>query len=230
MVTENINKIIEHKRKEVLLNKILKTEFKGKFISKVVYFNTPLVEKVIIYCAKPRLVLGKANENLEKIIKICKRLGFKNPQIEAIPVENPLLDSEIVADLIASRIEKFGTKAARKIAIKVAEDVINAGAIGVEIRLTGKIIGERSSTVRIFKGNMKKSGEINKIMGVSIAHAKLPQGVIGIKVRILHPKIRIPDNIKIKDYKEIDIDKLESIDPNLVNILNEKIKESTHQQ
>ncbi|MEM0379245.1 MAG: hypothetical protein QXG71_00565 [Nanopusillaceae archaeon] len=230
MVTENINKIIEHKKREVLLNKILKTEFKGKFISRVTYIDTPLVEKIIIYCTKPRLVLGKANENLERIIKICKNLGFKNPQIEAIPVENPLLDSEIIADLIASRIERFGTKAARKIAIKVAEDVMKAGAIGIEIRLTGKIIGERSSTVRIFKGNMKKSGEVNKIMNVAIAHAKLPQGVIGVEVRILHPKIEIPDNLKIKDYAEINLDNLENIDPNLINIINEKIKEATHQQ
>jgi len=223
MVTENLEKIIEHKKRETLLNLILKREFKGKLISKVIYFDTPLGEKVIIYCARPRLVLGKANENLEKIVEICKKVGLKNPQVEAIAVENPLLDPNIVADLIAAKIEKLGTKAARKVAINTAEDVIKAGAIGVEIRLTGKLIGERSTTIRIQKGKIKKSGEVNKKIGVAISHAYLPQGVVGVKVRILPPNIRLPDDIRIKEYGEIDIEKLEKIDPSLVDLLNKKL-------
>jgi len=223
MVTENLRKIIEHKKKETLLNLILKREFKGKLISKVIYFDTPLGEKVIIYCARPRLVLGKANENLEKIIRICKDIGLKNPQVDAVPVENPLLDSNIVADLIAAKLEKFGTKAARRIAINIAEDVIKAGAVGIEIRLTGKLIGERSTTIRIQKGKIKKSGEINKEIGVAITHAFLPQGVVGVKVRILPPNIRLPDDIRIRDYGELDIEKLERIDASLVEILNKKL-------
>jgi len=223
MVTESLGKIIEHKKRETLLNLTLKREFKGKLISKVIYFDTPLGEKVIIYCARPRLVLGKANENLEKIVEICKRIGLKNPQVEAIAVENPLLDPDIVADLIAAKIEKLGTKAARKIAINTAEDVIKAGAIGIEIRLTGKLIGERSVTIRIQKGKIKKSGEINKKIGVAVTHAFLPQGSIGVKVRILPPNIKLPDDIRIKDYGELDVEKLEKIDQSLVDLLNKKL-------
>ncbi|RIB35508.1 MAG: hypothetical protein BXU00_00130 [Candidatus Nanoclepta minutus] len=222
MATENLRKIIEHKKRETLLNFILKREFKGKLISRIIYFDTPLGEKILIFCARPRLVLGKANENLEKILNICKRIGFKNPQIEAVPVENPLLDANIVADLIASKIERQGARAARKIAMNISESVMKAGAIGIEIRITGKVIGERSSTIRIQKGKMKKSGEINKIFGTAISHAFLPQGSVGVKVKILPPNATLMDNIRIKKYNELDLEKLEKIDPRIIDILNKK--------
>jgi len=222
MATENLRKIIEHKKRETLLNFILKREFKGKLISRIIYFDTPLGEKILIFCARPRLVLGKANENLEKILNICKRIGFKNPQIEAVPVENPLLDANIVADLISSKIERQGARAARKIAMNISESVMKAGAIGIEIRITGKVIGERSSTIRIQKGKMKKSGEINKIFRTAISHAFLPQGSVGIKVKILPPNATLMDNIRIREYNELDLEKLEKIDPRLIDILNKK--------
>lgn len=220
MVSENISKIIEHRRKETLLNFLIKKNFKGKLISKVVYYDTPLGEKVIIYCANPRFVFGRSNENLEKIENICKKeLFFKNPQIEAIPVKNPFLDANIVADYIAFEIEKFGTKVARKKMIDVAEKVMESGAKGIEIRITGKVIGDRSQTIRYQVGNMKKSGEVNKHMSYAITYAKLPSGVIGIKVRILSDQVKVPDEIKVKDISELKPEELSNLEPEIAEKL-----------
>lgn len=224
MVTENIGGIVESKVREAILERILKKEFKGKLISHIKTFETPLGEKIIIYCARPRLVLGKANENVNKIVKIAKSLGYKNPIVEAVPVENPLLNANIVADLIAYELEKYNVRAARRIMVDIASKVMEAGARGIEIRLTGKVIGERTSTVRYFVGHMKKSGEVNKKMSKAVAHAYLPQGVVGVQVRILTPDIKLPDEVHIKEISEIDPKKLEEIDPKLLDILNEKFK------
>lgn len=225
MAEELIEKIVERKRKEAYLYDLLKREFKGRLISKVVYYDTPLGEKVIIYCANPRLVLGRANENVEKIINLCKKyLGFKNPNVEAIAVENPLLDPEIVADLISYRIEKFGTRAARRIMIDIAQKVIEAGARGIEIRITGKVIGEKSQTIRYQLGKIKKAGELNKIFRKAVAHAKLPSGVVGVQVRILPENVKISDNVRIKEISELSVDEIKNLDPEILEKLQKKLE------
>jgi len=227
MVSESIEKIIEWRKKETLLNILLKRYLRGKLVSKVEYFDTPLGEKVIIYCARPRLVLGRANERISEIISLLKeQLGFKNPQVEAIPVENPLLDANIVAEMIAIRIEKYGSRVIRKIIIKTAEQVMQAGAKGIEIKVSGKVIGERASSIRYSLGYMKKSGEINK-KGVrkAVEVARLPQGIVGIQVRIL-PDVRLPDEINIKNTYDINIEELEKIDSEIAKKFREIIESS----
>ncbi|GEM_PF-5056400 len=225
MVSENLKKIIEHKKKTLLLEYYLKRELKGKLISKVEYAETALGERVIIYCAKPRLVLGRNNENLEKIEFIAKNLvGLKNPKIDAVAVENPLLDAEIVADLIASQIERLGNSAARNIALKIMKKVLDAGALGIEVRITGKVIGDRSMSIRLQKGYIKKSGELNKLAKKAVRHAKLPSGVIGVQVRILRPDVTLYDRVTIKEVSEIQPEELEKIDPSLLEKFKKKFE------
>ena len=227
MVSEAIRKIVNWRKKETLIHLFVKKYLKGKLISKVEYYDTPLGEKIIIHCARPRFVLGKANERAQELAKILKtKFGLKNPQIEAIPVDNPLLDANIVAELIATRIERLGSRAARRVVARIIQQVMEAGARGVEIRLAGKIIGERATKIRFSAGNMKKSGEVNK-EGVrkAIDIAILPQGVIGVQVRILPGDIRLPDEVKIKEPYEVRVEELEEIDPELAKKFQELLEE-----
>ncbi|MGC9132851.1 MAG: KH domain-containing protein [Nanopusillaceae archaeon] len=225
MATKNIEEIVKEKRVEAVLDKVLKDKFKGKLISRVEYLKISMGTKVIIYCARPRLVLGKSNENMEKIKKIVEEITkSKDPIIEVVAVENPLLDSEIVADLIAAQIERYGNRAIRRIMQKVMDQVMQAGGLGIEVRVTGKVIGDRSSTIREQRGYIKKSGELNKIIGKSIRHAKLSSGVIGIQVRILKSGENLPDRIKIKDIAEINPEELEKIDPSLLEKISKENK------
>ncbi|BBL45900.1 30S ribosomal protein S3 [Nanobdella aerobiophila] len=220
MAAKNIEGVIKEKKIEAILDREIKNALRGKLISRVHYLKVSMGDKVIIYCARPRLILGRSNENLAMIREIAKKIiNTNDPIIEVLPVENPLLDSEIVADLIASQIERFGNRAARRIIQKIMEEVLNAGALGIEIRITGKVIGDRSSTIREQKGYIKKSGELNKITGKSIRYAKLTSGTIGIQVRILRSGELLPDRINIKDISEINPEELEKIDPSLLEKL-----------
>jgi len=67
MASKNIEELIKEQKIQAILDKTLKERFKGKLISKVEYFKVSMGTKVIIYCARPRLVLGRANENLDEI-------------------------------------------------------------------------------------------------------------------------------------------------------------------
>jgi len=84
---------------------------------------------------------------------------------------------------------------------------MRAGALGIEIVVSGKVPSARAKSWRFYSGYLKKCGDI-AIMGVrkADAQAQLKTGVIGVKVKIMPPDIKLPDDIELIEEKEIKIE------------------------
>ncbi len=165
--------------------------------------RTPLGEKIIVYTSRPGLVVGRKGQNITELTKtLKKRFNLENPQIEISEVEAPNLDAQVVAEKIASSLERFGSKRFKGIMHKAMEDALNTGAIGVEIRLSGKIPSKRARRWRVYGGYLKKCGDI-AVEQVRKAYgtARLKPGIIGIKVSIMPPGIALPDKIELLKEK-----------------------------
>lgn len=66
--------------------------------------------------------------------------------------------------------------------------------------ISGKIRGERSAFERFYDGYLKKAGEPGaELVSYGTAVAKLKPGIIGVKVRIMSPDVRLPDEVKLKE-------------------------------
>lgn len=168
--------------------------------------RTPLGEKIIIYASRPGLVVGRKGENIKKLTAtLKKKFNLENPQIEISEVANPNLDAKIVAERIASTLERFGSQKFKAIGHKVLGDAMNSGAMGIEIRMSGIIPSQRAKTWRFAQGYMKKSGQI-AVTGVRKAYAvaQLKRGTVGIKVMIMPPDLVLPDNVAVKAADEIE--------------------------
>ncbi len=194
-------KFITEKLKEFQIQDYIESTLKNVGHSHTKLLKTPLGEKIIIHAARPGLIVGKKGENIKKLTAILKKkFKLENPQIEISEVENPNLDATIVAEKIASGLEKFGTNKFKAIGHKALQDVIESGGLGVEIRISGKVPSARAKSWRFYQGYLKKSGDI-ALEGVRTAHAsaQLKSGTIGIKVKIMPPDIRLPDKMTIID-------------------------------
>ena len=90
---------------------------------------------------------------------------------------------------------------------RALSDVMGAGALGVEILVSGKIPSSRAKRWRFYQGYLKKSGDV-ALTGVRVAYtsAKLKTGTVGIQVRIMPPTTGLPDSIVYK--KDIDVETL----------------------
>jgi small subunit ribosomal protein S3 len=177
--------------------------------------RTPLGERIIISASRPGLVVGKKGQNIKELTsQLKKKFNLENPQIEINEVENINLDASIVAERIVDPLEKFGTARFKGIAHKVMQDVIDAGAMGVEIIISGKIPSSRSKSWRFYSGYLKKCGDI-ALTGVdkSYTKANLKTGTIGVKVRIMPPTTKLPDKIEIKSEKEEIVEEVEPEKP-----------------
>ena len=170
---------------------------KGK-VSKVQIEYTAVGEKVIMMTSKPGLIIGRGGEKIEKLTSVLKRkFKLENPHIEIQEISSPYLDAQSVADEIAINIENSGPMRFKIIAYRLLQQIVSAGALGVEIRLSGKLPSARAKTWRFKKGYLKKVGDSSKVVDQAGAVAQTKTGTVGINISILHPDAKIHDQIKL---------------------------------
>ena len=198
-------KFVEEKIKEHQIQEFILGNIKGAGHSSTKLMKTPLGEKIVISASRPGLVVGKKGANIKQLTKtLKKKFGLENPQIEINEVEHINLDANIIAEKIADSLEKFGTSKFKGIGHKVMSDVMGSGALGIEILISGKIPSSRAKNWRFYQGYLKKCGD-TALTGIRKAYAKarLKTGVVGIKVSIMPPDVRLPDNIRsVEELKE----------------------------
>ncbi len=215
-------KTIEFKKKEFAIREDIKKILgKGK-VSRVRIEYTPIGEKIIISTHKPGLVIGRKGEKINELTKSLKsKFKLENPNIEIDEIMQPEFDAQINADEIALALERFGPLRFKVIAYRTLQNIISAGALGVEIVLGGKLPGQRAKSWRFAKGYLKKTGDSAKVVDRAQSRAQTKPGTVGIKVSILSPYAVLKDRIIIN--KEF-IKKLKdnSLEENKLKIIKKK--------
>lgn len=197
-------KFIAQRIKEFQIQEYITQTLENVGHSHTKMIKTPLGEKIVIYASRPGLIVGRKGQNIKQLTKtLKKRFDLENPQIEISEVENPNLDANIVAEKIVDALEKFGSEKFKAIGHKIMTDVMNAGALGIEIVVSGKVPSARAKSWRFYSGYLKKCGDIALIVRKSDAQAQLKTGIIGVKIRIMPPDIKLPDDIELVEGKEI---------------------------
>src|SRR3989344_4469180 len=142
---------IAQKTKEYYIKKYIEGKLKGAGISQIKLKKIPLGEKIIIYTSKPSLIVGSKGSNIRDLTKELKQnFKLENPQIEINEVKNVFLDANIVAERIAGSLERFGSARFKGVGHKIMENVMNSGALVVEVIISGKIPGARAKSWRFY--------------------------------------------------------------------------------
>jgi len=193
-------KSVKFKKDEFAIKEYVKgTLGKGK-ISRIRIEYTPIGEKVIISTNKPGLIIGKRGEKIEELTNLL-RTNFKleNPRIEIEEITNPEFDAQTIADEIALGLERLGPLKFKVIAYKNLQRIMNAGALGAEIVLGGKLPSSRAKSWRFSQGYLKKIGDSAKVVDRAKAVAQTRPGTVGVKVSILSPYAILTDKLVLND-------------------------------
>lgn len=147
--------------------------------------RTPLALRITVWAHKPGMIIGRGGKNIDTLTQTLKeRFGIENPQLEVMAVENPDLDPAIVARQIAAALERGLNH--KRIAHLAVQRVMDAGAVGVAIRIGGKYGGQMSRVEKFSAGYLKYAGEPAEIdVKKAYTTAQVKLGTIGIQVRIL---------------------------------------------
>jgi len=208
-------KVVKLKKEEFEIKEYIK-KFLGKGkISGVGIEYTPVGEKIVISTSKPGLVIGRGGEKIGELTRTLKNnFKLENPHIEIDEIREPELDSQIISDDIAIALEKLGPLKFKVIAYRTLQRIMNSGALGAEIRLSGKLPGSRAKSWRFAQGYLKKTGDNAKVVSRAKSRAQTKPGTVGVKVSILSPHAILIDKIvineelieKIKNRKEINLE------------------------
>lgn len=193
-------KTVDFKKKEFEVREYIKNKLEKGKVSRVRIEYTPIGEKIIVSTHKPGLVIGRKGERIEELTRFLKtKFKLENPSVEIDEIMQPEYDAQITADEIALSLERFGPLRFKVIAYRTLQRIMNAGALGAEIILSGKLPGARAKSWRFAQGYLKKVGESAKVVDKAQATAQTKPGTVGIKVSILSPYAILKDNININE-------------------------------
>ena len=195
--------ILSQKLKEFHIKEYISKEFAKTGYSHTKIQRTPLGDKIIIYTSRPGLVVGRKGENIKKLTQTLKsRFKLENPQIEIGEINNPYFDAQSIAEKIAYTLEKFGPNRFKSVGYKTLQSIMDAGALGAEILISGKVPSARAKRWRFYDGYLKKSGYVSYTQVIKgDSNAFLKSGAVGIKVSIMPPDIELPDKITLVESK-----------------------------
>ena len=165
--------------------------------------HTPMGTQIVLEAEKPGMVIGKGGKNIRKITtELEDRFDLEDPQIDVQEVEEPDLNAQIVADRLANALERGWYF--RKAGHTTIDRIMEAGAKGAEIVLSGKVTGARSRVEKFNRGYIKHNGEpAEEIVDAGQAVAVMKLGTIGVNVKIIPPNAELPDDFTIEDDADI---------------------------
>lgn len=193
-------KFVNVRKEEYNIKEFVRRTFgKGK-VSHIKIDYTPVGERIIVATHKPGWIIGRKGEKIAELTHVLKKkFKMENPHVDIDEITKPEFDAQIMADEIATTLERFGSMRYKATAYKTLERIKKAGAKGAEIRTSGKLPSDRSRSWRFAFGYLKKTGDAARVVSRAEAVAETKQGVVGIKVAILSPEVKMKDQIEMNE-------------------------------
>jgi small subunit ribosomal protein S3 len=181
--------------------------------------------RVTLTIERPGLVIGRKGGTIKFLEKsVDEKFNFDNPKIEVQEVANPCLNSQIMAEKLASALERGWHF--RRAGHSTVRRIMDAGAKGCQIVISGKLTGQRHRVEKFKDGHIKFCGEPKiQWMQEGFAVAKKKLGVIGVKVQIMDPNARLPDEVEVLVEKPKEKEKVEEKEKK-IEVAPEKLSKS----
>lgn len=197
----SLKNVIKDNYNMMLLKDYLKGAIKEAGFSHVDISKTPTGTRVVLHVTRPGIVIGRKGSGIRDLTeKLEKDFGLKNPQIAVNEITEPELTANVMCNRLASLIER-GT-AFRRATMWTLQQIMNAGAMGVQITVSGKLRGDRSTFEKHSVGILPRAGHKATVaVDEGIAHVPTPMGYIGVRIRIARKERYIPD-FELKGIKE----------------------------
>jgi len=228
--TSTKSRVLRQLMLKFLLNEWLKKKLSKEapiagFISADIQASS-LGYRIIITCRNPRILIGRKGFRRRRLeMDIKKEFGIDISKLEITDLKTPVeLNAQLVAESIARAIERGANP--RRVAYFYIRQAMEKGAVGVEIRIRGRLRRKRSQKLRFADGKILYTGEISeKYVSQGYTRFQLRTGTVGVRVRIVLPEAlsHLVDNVRIKvpEEAEADIRTIESeIEEEFRNILD----------
>merc|ERR1711972_117406 len=195
------------------LNRFLTNELAEDGYSGVQVRHTPARTEIIILATRTQNVLGEKGRRIRELTSLVqKRFGFAEGSVELYAEKVAQRGLCAIAQAESLRYKLVGGLAVRRACYGVLRFIMESGAKGCEVVVSGKLRGQRAKAMKFVDGLMIHSGDPRRhYVDKAVCHVPLRQGVLGIQLKIMlphdpsgksGPRIALPDHVSIQDPKE----------------------------
>merc|ERR1712131_142623 len=195
------------------LNELLWRELAEDGYSGVEVRITPKRTEIIILATRTQNVLGEKAKRIRELTALVqKRFQMKDGQVELFAEKVANRGLCAIAQCESLRYKLMGGLAVRRAAYGVLRFIMESGAKGCEVVISGKLRGQRAKAMKFTDGLMIHTGHpVTEYVDTAVRHVLLRQGVIGLKVKIILPHVPTgkvgrgtpyPDIVEIREPKE----------------------------
>ena len=136
--------------------------------------------RVIIYTARPGIIIGKKGAEVEKLRKDLKDMTKKEVSIDIKEIRKPEVDAQLVAENVALQLEK--RVAFRRAMKKSIASAMRFGILGVKIACSGRLAGAEIARSEWYREGRVPLHTFRADINYGFARASTTYGVIGVKV------------------------------------------------
>ena len=198
----SVKNVIKDNYNMMLLKDYLRDAIKDAGFSHAEISKTPTGTRVALHVTRPGIVIGRKGSGIRELTeKLSTDFGLKNPQISVNEIEKPELSPSVMCNRMAAHLER-GT-AFRRATMWTLKQIMEGGAMGVQITISGKLRGDRSAFEKHTAGVLPRAGHhAEVIVAEDIAHVGTAMGLIGIRIRIARKEKFVPEFELKKVQKE----------------------------
>jgi small subunit ribosomal protein S3 len=172
---------------DLQIRKYLKKKLFHAGIAKIEIERAANKAKVNIYSARPGVIIGKKGSEIEKLKTEIEKFSHSEIIINILEVRKPEVDAQLVAENVASQLEK--RVAFRRAMKKCVGYALKFGAKGIKIACSGRLGGAEMSRSEWYREGRVPLHTLRADIDYGFTEAKTAYGLIGVKVFIFHGEV-----------------------------------------
>ena len=180
-------KYSEYLINDLQVRKYLEKKLKAAMISGISIERPTGAAKITIATARPGIIIGKKGEDIENLQKELTKLMGVPAQVSIEEITQPDLDARLVADGIASQLER--RVMFRRAMKRDVQNSMKAGAQGIKVELSGRLGGAEIARSEWYREGRVPLHTLRADIDYSNVRAETTYGTIGVKVWIFRGEV-----------------------------------------
>jgi small subunit ribosomal protein S3 len=183
----NLRQMPELLEEDRRIRQYLKRKLEGAAVSRVGIERAGKHLRVNIYTARPGIVIGKKGSDIENLRKDIEGMTDRKAFVNVMEIKRPELDANLVAEGVALQLEK--NVGFRRVMKKTMERTMAAGALGIKVRVSGRLGGAEIARTEWMKEGRVPLQTLRADIDYGTAEALITMGRIGVKIWIFKKEL-----------------------------------------
>jgi small subunit ribosomal protein S3 len=180
-------KYAEYLINDLAVRKYLEQKLKAAMTSKIIIERPTGAAKVTVYTARPGIVIGKKGEDIEALQRELTKMMGVPVQVNIQEIAQPDLDATLVAEGIASQLEK--RVMFRRAMKRAVQNSMRSGAQGIKVELSGRLGGAEIARTEWYREGRVPLHTLRADIDYASIRAETTYGTIGVKVWVFRGEI-----------------------------------------